>query len=182
MTVGTVVVFGTLSMFLYPILYRVGWLPMPPEIFGVYIGATVHEVAHVVGAGDAVSTARAQTAVVVKMTRVMLLAPALVGIGWWWKRGRDDGSHEAASAGVPWFALGFIAVVGFNSLRLLPQDVVSQIISLDSFLLTMAMTALGLSTVVRELRGLGWVPLQLGLALFVWLVAGGYGLTRLLMG
>lgn len=178
--VATVVIFGTTAMFLYPLVYRTGVVPMSEDVFGIYVGASVHEVAHVVGAGEAVSAATANTAVIVKMTRVMLLAPALLAIGWFLSRNSDEESE--AGLVIPWFAVGFIAVAGFNSLELLNPSVVDQIVQVDTFLLTMAMTALGLSTVVSKFKGIGWKPIQLAFVLAVWLVVGGFALTQLLVG
>ena len=63
--IGTVVIFGTTAMFLYPLAFRAGWIPMTEEAFGMYVGATVHGVAHVVGAGEAVGPGAAGTAVIV---------------------------------------------------------------------------------------------------------------------
>src|SRR5690606_4928314 len=74
--VATVVVFGTLAMFIYPLLYPLAG--MSEQAFGVYAGSTIHEVAQVVAAGSAVGEAAASTAVIEKMMRVMMLAPFLV--------------------------------------------------------------------------------------------------------
>ena len=73
--VGTVVVFGTLAMLLYPLLYSHGLLPMSAEVYGAFAGATLHEVAHAVAAGQAISPEAGNTAVIVKMMRVIMLAP-----------------------------------------------------------------------------------------------------------
>jgi uncharacterized integral membrane protein (TIGR00698 family) len=116
------------------------------------------------------------------MTRVMLLAPALIAIGWFLHRGRSEEDQSGTGLVIPWFAVGFILVAGFNSLALLPTTVVDTIIAIDTYLLTMAMTALGLSTVVSKFKGIGWQPLQLAFILAVWLVVGGYILTQLLVG
>ena len=180
--VATVVIFGTTAMFLYPLVYRTGLVPMTEDVFGIYIGASVHEVAHVVGAGEAVSAATANTAVIVKMTRVMLLAPALLCIGWFLNRQTEQTDGAASKLVIPWFAVGFVLVAGFNTMDFLPADVVTAIIDIDTFLLTMAMTALGLSTVVSKFKGIGWKPIQLAFILAVWLVVGGYVLTQVLVG
>jgi uncharacterized integral membrane protein (TIGR00698 family) len=180
--VATVVCFGTLSMFLYPLVYRLGIIPMSLDVFGVYIGASVHEVAHVVGAGDAVSAVTSDIAVIVKMTRVMLLAPALIIIGWLLARSSAHVSGTKPPVMIPWFAVGFILVAAFNSLALLPLTWVGHINTIDTFLLTMAMTALGLNTVVERFKGIGLAPLYLASALFTWLVFGGYALTQLFVG
>ena len=179
--VATVVVFGTLSMFLYPVLYRAGVFDMDPSTFGVYIGASVHEVAHVVGAGEAVSPATADTAVIVKMTRVLLLAPALIAMGWMLNHGQKTDDGKAIPLPIPWFAIGFIAIAGFNSLNWLPKTAVDGLILTDTFLLTMAMTALGLNTVWTKFKGMGLGPMYLAITLFLWLVGAGYGLTKLLI-
>lgn len=179
--VATVVCFGTLAMFLYPIVYRTGLIPMNPETFGVYIGASVHEVAHVVGAGDAVGQTTSDIAVIVKMTRVMLLAPALICIGWLLSRQRTKEAGQKTPILIPWFAVGFILVAGFNSLALVPTNIVANINVFDTFLLTMAMTALGLTTVTSKFKGIGLTPLYLAGILFLWLVSSGYILTQLLI-
>ena len=180
--VATVVCFGTLSMFLYPLVYRLGLVPMSTEVFGIYIGASVHEVAHVVGAGDAVGQSTSDIAVIVKMTRVMLLAPALIIMGWLLARQVNSSSTTKTPVAIPWFAIGFILVAGFNSFGFLSASAVDIINIFDTFLLTMAMTALGLNTVVERFRGIGLTPLYLALTLFLWLVVGGYALTQLFVG
>lgn len=180
--VSTVVVFGTLAMFLYPALYQLNlahaWVPMSASQYGVFTGSTVHEVAQVVAAGRAVSEGAADTAVIAKMVRVMMLAPFLVALSLLLARGRAAGPAAArAKIVVPWFAFGFVAVAGVNSLHLLPQALVSAAIALDTVLLAMAMAALGLTTHVSALRQAGMKPLLLALLLFAWLLAGGLGIN-----
>ena len=179
--VATVVCFGTMAMFLYPIVYRTGIIPMNPETFGVYIGASVHEVAHVVGAGDAVGPKTSDIAVIVKMTRVMLLAPALIIIGWLLARRNSHQSGKRTPIMIPWSAIGFVFIAGFNSFNLLPKPLVGNINTFDTFLLTMAMTALGLNTVTSKFKGIGLTPLYLAGILFGWLVVSGYVLTTLMI-
>ncbi len=180
--VGTVVLFGTLSMFAYPMVYRTGWIPMDETTFGVYIGATVHGVAHVVGAGEAVGEMAAQTSIIVKMTRVMLLAPTLIVIGSVLNRGKARADGTKTPLVIPWFALGFVAVAAFNSLGLLADNVVAQINVFDTLLLTMGMTALGIETNVSKVKVVGLTPIYLAAGLFLWLVVGGYFFTTLLAG
>jgi len=175
--VATVVVFGTLAMFLYPLLYQwgvgAGWMPLDEAGFGVFTGSTVHEVAQVVAAGRAVSQPAADAAVIAKMVRVMMLAPFLVGLSALLARGRPAGTGPRAKIAVPWFAFGFIAMVGFNSLQLLPAQLAAALIDLDTALLAMAMAALGLTTHVSALRQAGTRPLLLAVLLFAWLLGGG---------
>ena len=187
--VATVVVFGTVAIFLYPALYAVGTrLPnwgLSPTAFGVYAGSTIHEVAQVVAAGRAVGESAANTAVITKMVRVMMLAPFLIGLSAYLSRnpeqGREGGEEPSPRRRVviPWFALGFVAVAGVNSLALLPKVVVHVALDLDTLLLAMAMAALGLTTHVSAIRAAGIKPLALAAVLFAWLIGGGFAINVL---
>src|SRR5690606_32374158 len=106
--VATVVVFGTLGMFLYPWLYP--YLGLGEHAFGVYAGSTIHEVAQVVVAGRAVGEAAGSAAVIEKMLRVMLLAPFLLLLSSRLSREANAGSGEKAGIVIPWFAVLFVAV------------------------------------------------------------------------
>jgi uncharacterized integral membrane protein (TIGR00698 family) len=176
--VGTVVLFGTISMFLYPILFRTGLLNMDHTQFGLYVGSSVHEVAQVVAAGGAIDDVSSDTAIIVKMTRVMLIAPLLLILSFFLARMKNTKNHQTQTKIIiPWFAVFFILVTGFNSLNLLPLNMVAAINSIDTFLLTMAMTALGMETHVSKFKQAGLKPLFLALLLFIWLLVGGYLLT-----
>lgn len=167
---ATVVLFGTISMFLYPIIYSLGILPFTAPEFGVYIGATVHEVAQVAAAGGVISTDVMNTAVITKMARVMLLAPFLLMLTYMMQR-QDDSTKGKIT--VPWFAIGFVVVVGLHSLPIWSEALVSWIVWLDTLLLCMAMGALGLSTHFGDMRQVGLAPFKLAGAILVWLIVGG---------
>ena len=120
--VSTVVIFGTLSMFLYPLMYRMGLLDgLTDTGVAVYTGSTLHEVAHVAGAGNAMDPTDALgiagTATITKMIRVMMLAPVLVVMGFVLGRRKSSGAcKEKSKIAVPWFAFGFIGIICLNSL------------------------------------------------------------------
>lgn len=180
-SVATVVIFGTLSMFLYPILYRAGIFDMPADQMGIFAGSTIHEVAHVVGAGNAMGPEISDSAIIVKMIRVMMLVPVLLVIAFFVARdveNREGGSAEKTKIQVPWFAIMFLLVICFNSLDLLPASVVSFITTLDTFLLTMAMTALGAETSIEKFKKAGFKPFLLAAIIYCWLIGGGYCLAR----
>jgi uncharacterized integral membrane protein (TIGR00698 family) len=195
MAVGTVVLFGTLSMFLYPLLYRTGLLHLDTVGAGLFFGGTIHEVAQVVGAASAIGPEATHIATIVKMTRVLMLVPVLLVLTVWLARrdthgtgaGTDtpDANHEQAPGiagrriAVPWFALGFLALVAINSLNVLPDPAVHTLNALDTFALTMAMTALGIETRFAQIRQAGPRALLFGLGLYGWLLVGGYGVTVL---
>ena len=189
--VSTVVIFGTVSMFLYPALWRAGILGLTPEQMGLYTGATLHEVAHVAGAGNAMDPTDALgiagTATITKMIRVMMLAPVLVVMGFVLGRRKSSGAcKEKSKIAVPWFAFGFIGIICLNSLlqylfgvesvREIPLN--GAIEYADTFLLTMAMTALGAETSIEKFKRAGAKPFLLAGLLYLWLLGGGYLLSR----
>lgn len=178
--VATVVIFGTLSMFLYPIAYRAGFLGLTPEQMGIYAGSTLHEVAHAVGAGNAMGQEVSDIAIIVKMIRVMLLVPVLLSLGYWvaLQAQKNPAASGSGKLTVPWFAFGFLLVIGFNSFNLLPESAIKFIEYVDTFLLTMAMVALGAETSIDKFKKAGAKPFILAAILYVWLIVGGWALAR----
>ena len=179
--VATVVIFGTIGIFLYPQMNHWQLWPFSGLHFGVYIGSSVHEVAQVVAAGRSVSPQVADAAVTTKLLRVMLLAPFLVLLSYFWGRSEQQKGARAKLA-IPWFAFAFIGVALFNSLHWLPTAVLQDLIVADTLLLTMAMAALGLTTHFGAVRRAGTRPLLLGALLMVWLVGAGGVVQTLLSG
>lgn len=180
--VATVVIFGTISMFLYPIAYRSGILPLTPEEMGIFAGSTLHEVAHAVGAGNAMGPEISNATVIVKMIRVMMLVPVLLVLGWWVaaKARGNSGNSGKGKIAIPWFALGFLVVIAFNSLDLLPAALVDGINYFDTFLLTMAMAALGAETSIDKFKKAGAKPFVLAFIIYIWLICGGFILAKYL--
>jgi uncharacterized integral membrane protein (TIGR00698 family) len=144
-----------------------------------------------VAAGRAVSETAANTAVITKMVRVMMLAPFLIALSAYLSRDAKTSGGEGIMTRaksplvIPWFAFGFIAVAAVNSLNVLSTTVVSTALSIDTVVLAMAMAALGVTTHVSAIRTAGLKPLGLAAVLFAWLVGGGFvinaAVLRLLM-
>ncbi len=180
--VGTVVLFGTLAMFVYPSLYNSGLLGMTPEEYGMFAGGTLHEVAHAVAAGQAVTPEAANTSIIVKMMRVMMIAPLLICLGWWLSRSNAQQEQGSSSSydmrSFPWFAVLFLVCIGINSLGIIPKDIVQDINDLDTFMLTMAMCALGMETSFAKVRAVGPKPFILAGILSLWLCLGGYAISK----
>jgi len=191
--VSMVVLFGTIAMFLYPALYSAGaFAGMDDRTFGIFVGGTIHEVAQVVAVGGAYGKEAADAAVIVKMTRVIMIAPMLIVLGIYLsyaakKSGTTGGGVKLV---IPWFAVYFIGMAGVNSLLTqyslqhagesisnLIASTVENINLIDTFLLTMAMTALGMGTRFSKFKGLGMAPLYTAGAMFAWLLIGGYFIT-----
>lgn len=180
--VATVVVFGTIAMLLYPFLYHLGWLQpwLNAQQYGIYTGSTIHEVAQVVVAGNAINTDVGNTSVVTKMIRVMMLAPFLLILSFALTKGGDDNNDEKLSfverikqVNVPWFAFIFIIIVVLHTWIPMSEGFEKSMVMLDDVLLTMAMFALGLTTHLSAIKQAGVKPLILGAIMFAWLIVGG---------
>lgn len=175
--VATVVVFGTLAMFAYPL--AAAWLlPAFPDdkilfAWGIFTGSSIHEVAQVAAAGTAIHPLAADTAVITKMIRVMLLAPFLLILPWLMQRFTAETEAESSKLPIPWFAVGFLSVVILNSIIKLPPALHQAAVAFDTFLLTAAMFSLGLTTRWHSIRQAGGRPLLLAGLLAVWLPAAG---------
>lgn len=179
--VACVVIFGTLSMLVYPVAFRVldGFAPtMSAAHFGIYIGSTLHEVAQVLAAARDLGAEVSDRAVIVKLARVLLLVPFLFGLlAWQARRTPTFGERHERGAServvIPWFALGFLSMVGLNSLVTIPKDIQHAVMQLDNAFLALAMAALGLTIRWADLRGSGAKPLLLAAMLWIWLIVGG---------
>ncbi|MFC4518774.1 YeiH family protein [Cupriavidus pinatubonensis] len=182
--VATVVLFGTVGMLLYPYLFDLVTGPwhwnVSERMFGIFTGATLHEVAQVIAAGKMIGDTTADAAVVAKMVRVLALGPVLLVMALW------PNKEAKAQAGgprlrgllksVPWFAVGFVAVMAVNSVGAVPQEWKGGLIALDNWLLACAMLAIGLHTRIGDLLRAGRKPLALAGVLFIFLMVAGASL------
>lgn len=175
--VACVTIFGTLSMILMPMLAAP--LGLASQSYGIWVGASVHEVAQAVGAGFALDSHAGQIGAVAKLGRVILLAPLILSLGALAARRVDEAS--TARPPMPWFVFGFIAVMLFNSVVKVPEAVSHQIVMVTSFLLAMALAAMGLETDVRKLRLKGLRPLALGAVAWLFIVGLALVLVKLLV-
>ncbi|WP_171060834.1 YeiH family protein [Poseidonocella sp. HB161398] len=171
--IACVTVFGSLSMILFPLL--AGPLGLGPQDYGLWTGATIHEVAQVVGASFAQGEAAGQAGTIAKLSRVILLAPVILSLGMMARR-RSDGAG-AAKVPVPWFVFGFLALVLVNSLVSLPDALRADLGLATSFLLAMALAAMGLETDIAKLRREGLRPLALGAIAWIFISLAGLGLV-----
>ena len=149
---------STVAMIIYPLvsqLFRFG-----DHQAGVFIGATVHDVAQVVGAGYAISPEAGDTATVVKLMRVAMLLPVIVAIGLW---ARSRGGHGKGDAPplLPWFVTAFAVLVVVNSLVPIPDAVRGAGSTASRWCLVAAIAALGIKTHFREIAEIGWKPVLL---------------------
>lgn len=161
--VGAVTAYGTLVMLLYPLVGKL--FGLTAQQFGLWSGASIHEVAQVVGAafsfGSATgSTSAAELATVVKLGRVLMLAPMALLLSVLFRRGQAARAPGATKVPLmPWFILLFIATMTLRSVNVLPAGVVDNLVKGDTFLLAVAMAGLGLDLKWSKIKAAGLKPL-----------------------
>jgi uncharacterized integral membrane protein (TIGR00698 family) len=170
--VACVTVFGSVAMFTYPLLP--GLLHLDPHAFGLWSGASIHEIAQVVAAAFQDGQKSGEFGTIAKLSRVMLLAPVVITLGLM-ARGGSKNDVSSARPPMPWFVLGFIALVGINSLIAIPAEAKMWIVAVTTFLLTVALAAMGLETDIRKLAAKGLRPALLGALAFLFIA--GFSLT-----
>lgn len=141
---------------------------------GYYIGLTLHELANVVGAGDAISQETQEVALIVKMIRVLLLVAVLLVVPYFFAESKEGGKRKLH---IPWFAFWFLGVVILHSLINLPDEAVSFFKFLSGFFLVMAMSALGLQVDLKKFLEFGGKAFVLAFILFGILAVGGFFLV-----
>lgn len=168
LTIVGVTTLSTLAMILYPLL--AGALALDGRQAGVFLGATIHDVAQVVGAGYMISDEAGKTATVVKLMRVATLVPAMLIIGWVFRsaRGGEQGRRVPL---LPGFLLAYIALLTINSAGVLPTTVTALLADLSSWCIAMAVAALGVTTPLQRMVAVGPRPLGAMAAQSAFLVA-----------
>lgn len=177
--VACVTVFGTLSMLLMPMIG--GALDLGARTYGLWTGASIHEIAQVVAAAFARGQEAGDFGTIAKLARVMLLAPLVLSLGalaaW---RLRAKGDETRAAAPVPWFVLGFVGMVAVASTGMIPESALSFGNGLTRFLLAMALAAMGLATDVGKLRAAGLRPAALGAGAWIFISIFSFGLLKVM--
>jgi uncharacterized integral membrane protein (TIGR00698 family) len=166
---GLVVVFGTVAMLALPATAAL--LGLGPRAAGAWVGGSVHEVGQVVVAGGIIGGTALQVAVLVKLTRVLMLGPVLVALSLRGRRNRDGASRSTRPPIVPFFVVAFVVLVVVSSVLPVPGGVRAGVAHVQELALAAAMFALGCGVDIRALRRLGRPDLLLGL-LSSLLVAG----------
>lgn len=176
--VACVTIFGSIAMFAYPLL--AGPLQLDPHAFGLWAGASIHEIAQVVAAAYQDGDAAGYFGTIAKLSRVILLAPMIVSLGFIERRRPKPHSHGAAkSVPMPYFVFGFVALVLLNSVITIPVAAKDILVPATTFLLSVALAAMGLETDIAKLRSKGLRPLLLGLAAFVFIATFSLLLVKL---
>ena len=155
-TVIGVSALSTLAMIVYPMIAN--WLELSPQLAGVFLGATIHDVAQVVGAGYSMSTETGDTATVVKLMRVAMLLPVIICAAMFTRmQGAETGGERPPL--LPWFAVGFLILACINSTGWVPTVVQGGVNEMSRWALIIAISALGMKTRIKELASVGIKPI-----------------------
>jgi uncharacterized integral membrane protein (TIGR00698 family) len=176
--VACVTLCGTVAMLVAPLLAEP--LGLAPKSYGLWVGASVHEIAQVVAASFQVGEIEGQHGSIAKLTRVMMLVPLVVALGLAARRRNQADRLGAASPPLPWFILGFLATVCINSAAPISVEIAAWLTPATTALFTVALAALGLETDWRKLRSQGAKPLILGAAASLLIAAVSLALVRML--
>jgi uncharacterized integral membrane protein (TIGR00698 family) len=177
--VACVTVLGSVAMFGYPLL--AGPLALDSYAYGLWAGASIHEIAQVVAAAFQDGELAGKFGTIAKLSRVMMLAPMIIALS-------TFGAQQAPSKGsgqiggrapLPWFVLGFVALVIINSLIPLPPAMHTPIVGATTFMLSMALAAMGLETDIAKLRAKGLRPFLLALVAFFFIAVFSLTLVKL---
>lgn len=161
--VATVAILGTAGSILYVLLQPL--LGLNLNEYGIFVGATLHEVAHVVAASQPAGGATLDMAVLTKLGRVALLIPVALGCSLWFNLTDQEKEKTAGwrDIAIPWFILGFFALSFLNTSGLIPQELTAAMLQASTLLLTVAMAGMGLSVDLTQFKRMGLKSLSIGL-------------------
>ena len=177
LTVAGVTALSTIAMVVYPVM--VTYLHYDNATAGIFLGATIHDVAQVVGAGYMISDETGEISTLVKLIRVACLVPVVVAISLAMRRGRSPKSGNVPL--LPWFLVAFIALVIVNSLGWIPAEAHSILTPVSSWCLLTAVAALGVKTSLKAVTDVGPAPIGVMLlqtAFLALFVIGGLMMIR----
>jgi uncharacterized integral membrane protein (TIGR00698 family) len=176
--IACVTIFGSIAMFVYPVLPSL--LHLDGGAYGLWSGASIHEIAQVAAASFQNGQRAGEIATIAKLARVILLAPVVVALS---IASRGSARRAPGASGrppLPWFAIGFVAVAAINSVVTIPADLRSATVTLSTFLLTIALAAMGLETDVSRLYAKGLRPAILGGLAFLFIATFSLTLIKLM--
>lgn len=169
-SIGIITVLGTIFMFVYPIIFKL--FKMNQQIYSIWAGSSIHEVAQVVAAGFAVSNDAGTQATIVKLTRVLFIIPVTIILSLTSSK-KDNSKFSFKNISIPYFVLLFLLVVILNSAIQIPKNTLDLLVKIDGYLMTLAMAGLGLDLSIASMKKVGLKPLYIGIisSLFISLIS-----------
>ena len=175
---GIITLLGTVGIVAYPLLAHAGG--MKDFLYGVWDGASLHEMAQVVAAGAGVSAYAVKVATVIKLARICLLAPVVFYLAWELRHVHRPAGEPKVSP-VPWFLVAFVLIAALNSTGWLPPEVVAWAVRIDLWILCVGMAGVGLQTGFKDIRDAGAKPLIAGGLQWVFMAVVSFALASLLL-
>ncbi|MEW9673843.1 YeiH family protein [Ammoniphilus sp. 3BR4] len=178
-SVACIAILGTIGTIAYTLLYPV--LGLDSYQYGVLVGATLHELAHVIAAAIPGGDTSGEIAILVKLGRVALLIPVAMILGFLYtsKESGTEVKKGLKDLPIPWFIFGFLGMCLINTIGILPDTMTQMFIALSVFLLSMAMAGLGLSIQFGDFKKVGFKAVLVGIIGFIALTAIGPLLLKL---
>lgn len=166
-SISTIFLFNVLAAFLFPFLGHL--MHMSDYNFGLWAGTAVNDTSSVVAAGYTFSDTAGNLAVIVKLTRTLMIVPVTLVLAFYTSRKKTDGKEAGYKiTGIfPWFVLGFVAASVISTFLPLPEGAGKLLVQVGKFVIVMAMAAIGLNTNVVKLVKNGWRPILLGLSCWI---------------
>jgi uncharacterized integral membrane protein (TIGR00698 family) len=166
--ISTIFLFNMTAVLTFPFLGHL--LGLSQHSFGLFAGTAINDMSSVVAASTTYGSVAANYAIVVKLTRTMLIIPISLGLATLERRKHSAGEAKPnvhVGRLVPWYLIGFLVVASANSVGLIPQGIHHALVQISVFLIAMALAAIGLSTDVAGFRRTGHRPLLLGGILWI---------------
>ncbi|KON87812.1 membrane protein [Sporosarcina globispora] len=167
--VSCIAVLGTVGAILYIVLFPI--LPISEQEYGVLAGATLHEIAHVVAAGVPGGEVSSDSAILVKLGRVLLLIPVALIISFVYSRKNSGKNRNIGKLPIPWFIFGFLLTSLINTIFSIPGSIISIFLLLSTYLLAMGMAGLGLNIKWKDFVKVGYKPVAVAIVGFLGLLA-----------
>ena len=162
-SIALVTLCGSLAIVLLPLLRNLVGL-QDAHMFGAWVGASVHDVAQVVATASTGGKDAAEAAIVVKLSRVVLLAPLVTIMALWVKRGKSGFTAKASQSKVnimPLFVFGFLVMIAIRTSGVIPTDWLSPLKKIEQWCLAVALVGLGSDVKIAKLFKVGGKPLLL---------------------
>jgi len=180
-SISTIFLFNVIAAFLFPALGRL--MHMTDQGFGLWAGTAINDTSSVVAAGYAFSSAAGALAVVVKLTRTLMIVPVTLALALHASRKSAGGGSGCRLAAIfPWFALGFLAASLVRTFVPLPAAAPSALVQAGKYMIVMAMAAIGLNISLPKLVRSGWKPILMGLGCWATLAAASLLAQRMMPG
>ena len=173
MAVGIVTLFGVIAVFVFPLVGFV--LRMTDLHFGAWAGTGIYDTSQVVAAGFAYSEVSGKIATIVKLTRNVMMVPVIFSVGYFYRRNKKAIGEKVRVADVfPTFIIGFLFMSLINSVGLLTPMMSSNLVVVAKFLIVIALSGIGLSVKMANLKKMGWAPFLLGFSIASLISIGSY--------